>query len=169
MSKWESWPGRRLEPGETLGRVAAPPHAACVAIGHDALHAALGPPHHEGDLDGIGPFEEWAFEWPCGCRAAVCCVHPLGEMPEIASILANDADVDHVLFHVALPGGVTWRADGGTTYERVVLPQRWRLARQDDNGIRAVMHTFDSRFAAECARATYEARGHKQLYSVEPA
>jgi hypothetical protein len=29
------------------------------------------------------------------------------------------------------------------------------------------MRSFDSRIAAECARRTYEERGHKQLYSIE--
>jgi hypothetical protein len=45
----------------------------------------------------------------------------------------------------------------------------WRLVRQDDNGNRFVMATFTSRAEAEEQRAVYEARGHKQLYTVEPS
>ena len=41
------------------------------------------------------------------------------------------------------------------------------LWRQDDNGNRVRIGTFDSLATAEGARDTLEARGHKQLYWIE--
>lgn len=43
----------------------------------------------------------------------------------------------------------------------------WVLWRQDDNGNTFVVTTFESPEAAESARRSYEARGHKQRYWVE--
>lgn len=146
------------------------PLCACVEIDRARLVEALGPPHFpDGEIDGIGPLEEWAFLWPCGCEVVVWAVHPLGEPPPRADVLSTDADVDHVLHHIALPGPVSWRADADPKWQRTVHPERWSLRRQDDNGNDVPMRTFESRSAAECARATYEARGHKQLYSIERA
>lgn len=44
----------------------------------------------------------------------------------------------------------------------------WVLCRQDDHGIRYEVERFTDRAAAEAARESFEARGHKQLYWVEP-
>jgi len=46
---------------------------------------------------------------------------------------------------------------------------QWLLLRQDDNGNRYEMARFATREAAEGAAAEFQARGHKQLYYVEPA
>lgn len=45
----------------------------------------------------------------------------------------------------------------------------WSLLRQDDNGNRFEMARFATREAAERAAEEFQARGHKQLYYVEPA
>lgn len=146
------------------------PHLACIEIDREGLVHALGPPCFPDEwLDGIGPMQVWRLEWPCGCRVAVWSVEDLCQPAWIASILSNDADVDHVLHHLALPGRVSWRADRDRDRPRDVAPERFALERQDDNGVRAVMHTFESELAAECARRTYEERGHKQLYAIERA
>ncbi len=47
-------------------------------------------------------------------------------------------------------------------------PRRWRVIRQDDNGNVFVIAEFDREEAARDLAAEYEARGHKQTYSVEP-
>lgn len=62
-------------------------------------------------------------------------------------------------------------AGGKTVIEgaRERLPQRWALWRLDDNGNRFLMETFDVRGYAEAAVRDYSARGHKQVYWVEPA
>lgn len=46
---------------------------------------------------------------------------------------------------------------------------RFMLWRQDDNGQRFEVAGFETRDEADRARATYEARGHKQMYEVLPA
>lgn len=144
------------------------PFLVCIEIDRDGLTCALGSPHDpDAFLDGIGPMHVWRLAWPCGCRVAVWSVEELGTPARIATILSNDADVDHVLHHLALPGHVSWRADHERDDARPLRPERWTLARQDDNGIRVTMRSFDSRIAAECARRTYEERGHKQLYAIE--
>jgi len=45
--------------------------------------------------------------------------------------------------------------------------RRWRVIRQDDNGNVFVVAEVDSEEAARALAAQYEARGHKQTYSVE--
>ncbi|WP_441250431.1 SPOR domain-containing protein [Kitasatospora sp. McL0602] len=44
----------------------------------------------------------------------------------------------------------------------------YRVMRQDDNGNRYLLAKGLTRAAAEALAAEYEARGHKQLYWVEP-
>ncbi len=44
----------------------------------------------------------------------------------------------------------------------------WAVHRQDDNGNRYVVQTGLTREAAEQLAAELEARGHKQVYWVEP-
>jgi hypothetical protein len=46
--------------------------------------------------------------------------------------------------------------------------QRWRVIRQDDNGNVFVITEVASELGARRLAAEYEARGHKQMYSVEP-
>lgn len=46
---------------------------------------------------------------------------------------------------------------------------RYELWRQDDNGNRLRIDVFATVVEAEAARAMYEARGHKQMYWVEPS
>ena len=45
--------------------------------------------------------------------------------------------------------------------------ERFTLWRQDDNGNRYPIETFDSIDEANASQAAFEARGHKQLYWVE--
>jgi hypothetical protein len=44
----------------------------------------------------------------------------------------------------------------------------WALWRQDDNGHRFLVCVLPTREQAEAARKDFEARGHKQVYFVEP-
>jgi len=45
----------------------------------------------------------------------------------------------------------------------------WDVFRQDDNGNRVWMARRATRAEAEALARAYEARGHKQIYWVEPA
>ena len=47
-------------------------------------------------------------------------------------------------------------------------PPAHRVMRQDDNGNRFLVARGLSRPAAEAMAAEFEARGHKQLYWIEP-
>ncbi len=47
-------------------------------------------------------------------------------------------------------------------------PGTWTVYRQDDNGNRFVVERQLSREEAERMAAEFEARGHKQVYWVEP-
>lgn len=145
------------------------PIVAILAIDEDLIIAAFGPPTlRDVVLDGIGDMDVWTLGWPCGCEVALWRVRPAGRpADEGVDVLSNDADVDHVLHHLALTADVRWRADERSARERPRRPERWTLVRQDDHGNRFPMRRFDSKLAAECARATYEARGHKQLYTIE--
>lgn len=46
-------------------------------------------------------------------------------------------------------------------------PRRWRVIRQDENGNVFVVDELDDEEGARKLAAAYEARGHKQMYSVE--
>ena len=167
---WERTDARVLASGVRWPKAArGDPRVAVVAIEGEALVDALGPPTlPHANLDGIGPMEVWTLGWPCGCEAALWRVHTLDAPPSEVDVLSNDADVEHVLHHLALPGIVRWRADSLADEQRPRRPEPLQLVRQDDNGHRFLMRRFDSRVAAECAQRTFEARGHKQLYLIEP-
>lgn len=47
------------------------------------------------------------------------------------------------------------------------VSRRWRIVRQDDNGNLYVVAEVETEQAARELAAQYEARGHKQMYSVE--
>lgn len=47
------------------------------------------------------------------------------------------------------------------------LTKIWRLMRLDDNGNEFEMARFDDKAEAERVRASFEARGHKQMYYLQ--
>jgi hypothetical protein len=143
------------------------PIVASLDVDRHAIAAKLGPPGADDDrvAPGLGRIEAWAARFPCGCEIVLWWRHDNRVPGQGADVLANDADVDHVVHHVtdAFAAPISWRADGNPGY----APDPWSLVRQGDDGNRVVMRTFASKIAAECARRTFEARGHKQLYTVE--
>ena len=46
------------------------------------------------------------------------------------------------------------------------MTSEWLVVRQDDNGNEVVMAEFATEEEARATAATFEARGHKQLYTV---
>ncbi len=44
---------------------------------------------------------------------------------------------------------------------------RWKLWRQDDNGVRVLIACFEDQEAAREALARFESRHHKQTYWIE--
>lgn len=141
---------------------------ALVVTDDEVARAHLGEPAARACPSGGegGPFDAWILTCACGLELFVTTRH---RDPGAWWIGANDPDIDHALHHLALPGTVTWRHDE-SPWE--VLPLRvdpWVLRRYDDNGQHFEVHRFASRMAAECSLRTFEARGHRQTYVIEPA
>ncbi len=121
-------------------------------------------------IEGVGEHKMWLVGFACGCELLVFVPRPDalgygGVASPGAGVVTNDPDDDHALHHFGLP--VTWRAESGDEHSLPV--ERWSLFRQDDNGNQFPMRDFDSKASAECARRTFEARGHKQLYTIARA
>jgi hypothetical protein len=112
---------------------------------------------------GSDTVQEGALAWPCGCEIALRVVseEERGLHVELSS---NDTDLEHVHHHLGI-GELLSRSDAPSGD----APPRGThlLMRQDDNGHRFEIRRFHSELAARCALATYEARGHKQLYTLE--
>lgn len=170
---WEktSW-ARRAANAPNWPKFQRGPELLAIAITETELRARYGPPTEEGEdlLPGLGNVFHWGLTWPCGCEVGLWMMDPRGGLypgPQYANLITNDPDERHCLHHLDQPslGEIIWHAEAKS---RPRDPDPWTLYRQDDNGGRFPMRTFDSRIAAECARRTYEARGHKQFYWIEP-
>jgi hypothetical protein len=99
-------------------------------------------------------------------EVAVVHLHHQGDVSWIGS--EGDPDVDHVLHHLALPWPVVMRVDQQPAMFPPWRVEPWLLRRYDDNGQHFDVHRFASRQAAECSLRTFQARGHRQTYVVEP-
>ena len=128
----------------------------------DAVREKLGAPTHpKGSPGGPDAYDAWFLEYPCGLEAVVGQRAGGGWW-----VGANDADLDHVLHHIALPARRVWRADRDAP-DMKLGGEPWALWRYDDNGNQVEVRRFASRLAAECSMRTFEARGHHQTYVVE--
>lgn len=121
------------------------------------------PTHPKGSPGGPEACDAWLLAYPCGLEVAVG-QRAGGEW----WVSADDADLDHVLHHLALPARRVWRADRDLP-EMALGGEPWALWRYDDNGNQVVVRRFASRLAAECSMRTFEARGHRQTYVIERA
>lgn len=132
----------------------------------------FGPAHELGCItEGIGTFDAWDLGFRCGLEVGIGLYLPgVGGFPDLmphfsAEVCAHHRDADHILFHLGCAGAEI----GRYTPDRCPpVPARYRLVRADDNGNVVEMARFTSACEATAAAAAYEARGHKQLYSVEP-
>lgn len=140
---------------------------AAVVADEATVRALLGEAHLPDERSGPGsPFDAWLLACPCGLEVIVKHRHDERDLWWVCP--ADDPDVDHVLHHLALPGIALYRRD---LHPEVFVPWRvepWLLRRYDDNGQHFDVHRFASRHAAECSLRTFEARGHRQTYVVEP-
>lgn len=84
----------------------------------------------------------------------------------LAELLQHE--IDHLDGVLAVERALTPRSFATRAYWQAQRGRRYGLYRQDDNGHRFLMETLESREAAEAVEAAYAARGHKQLYWVEP-
>ncbi len=131
----------------------------------------------ERDLDsnGIGRFDAHCLGFPCGLETVVWRfhlgrgLHPIDPTrePSFYEIHANQRDLAHLGFHLAVPEECMsrWTNAAGAP----VAPHAQRgvvLMRLDDNGNEYEVARFTNRCEGADALRTYEARGHKQLYSL---
>jgi len=168
-----------METGEMLwGRTVARPsardtsawdwHYLSMSIVLDADEAAVRerfgvPTHARGSTGGPESYDAWLMEYPCGLTVVLA--HRAGDEWRVSP---NDADLDHVLHHLALPARAIRRADHDMP-QMDLGTEPWLLWRYDDNGNQVEVRRFASRLAAECSMRTFEARGHHQTYVVERA
>ena len=140
----------------------------------DELTARFGPPSAvDLDSNGLGSFDAWMVRFECGLQIAIWQFNsdPWGvaitaeNAPREVEIHANHPELHHLLFHLGLHvvAITRWAPDPTRVGERL-----WTLCRQDDNGHRHVVDNYTSRCEAESVAAAFAARGHKQLYWVEP-
>ena len=149
----------------------SPPLVSFVAS-RSLLVGHLGEPVERSvDTNGLGPADVWALRFRCGLEitvfASLIANDGRRRAPDEGThveILANDADVEHIVAHIPFPPGeLGWWGDPPVPRER-----KWRVLRQDDNGQRFVLGSFSSRCEAERVVAEFESRGHKQTYWAEP-
>lgn len=124
---------------------------------------------HPPDWDAAGPVELWFFELPWGQRITI----EYHLSIEQFNIYLGRLEIDAVLDYLGVRN---------TTYylheETIALLKnkcaicseglgKFNLFRQDDNGNRVLMSSYESQRVADYYRKQYEDRGHKQLYWVE--
>jgi hypothetical protein len=143
----------------------------CLSLPRAAFAVRFGlPDHAAGVLDGVGSFDAWNLRPPCGLEIDVMLVYDalqadgsIGESPQNADVVASADDIDHVLFHLGATGAAAWR---NPSAQPAVL--RFVVRRSDDNGGEFEVARFTSRCEANAAASALTARGHKQMYWVEP-
>lgn len=138
--------------------------------GRDVLLRRLGEPSGAGDVSHFGPAECWLVRFDCGLELSLVWYFGRWDLPAGVEIYANrDDDPDHIVDHVATDLGIPIVKWGRSSDEPPPLAAPWSIIRQDDNGNRAVVARTTSRCEADHRAAEFEARGHKQIYWVEPA
>jgi hypothetical protein len=136
------------------------------------LRTRLGPPQlPEVDTNGLGPADAWALRFPCGLELTLCQFlidRTGGRVVDGEScwveVHATERDLDHLRCHLPVPVGELSLGEPDAT---VRAPREWWVRRQDDNGHVFDVAAFSSRCEALQVAAEMEARGHKQLYTVE--
>jgi hypothetical protein len=127
------------------------------------------------DSNGIGLFDAHCLGFPCGLEAVVWRFHlgqglqsiaPVRE-PSFYEIHANQRDLAHLAFHLGVPEAKMTRwTDLAGKPDAPDLARRVVLMRLDDNGNEYEVARFTNRCEGAEAQRMYEARGHKQLYSL---
>ena len=124
---------------------------------------------HPSDWDAPGPVELWFFELPWGHKVTFEYHLTISQV----NIYLESLELDAVLEYIGL-ASYTHYVNTDTAqllrsqypvYTRDLSPST--LYRQDDNGNKAVVHSYESRRVADYYQRLYEARGHKQHYWVE--
>jgi hypothetical protein len=124
---------------------------------------------HPSDWDAAGPVELWFFELPWGQRITLEYHLSIEQFNIHIGLLEFDAVLDclelrdstYYLHHEMI--GLL-KSKYPVFHEG---PGKFGLYRQDDNGNKVLMKTYESQRVAEYYRKQYDQRGHKQMYWVE--
>jgi len=144
----------------------------CLSLPRAVFAATFGPPNETaGVLVGIGSFDAWDLRPPCGLEINVMLTYDalqvdgsVGEPSQNAEVVASADDIDHVLFHLGATGALAWRNPRSQP-----AVSRFVVRRSDDNGGEFEVARFTSRCEADATVSELTARGHKQMYWVEPS
>jgi hypothetical protein len=124
---------------------------------------------HPPDWDAPGPVELWFFELPWGQRITLEYHLTIEQFNIYLGLLEIDAVLDYLrlrekpyYLHDEMIGLLKHKSP--MFYEGL---GRFNLYRQDDNGNKILMHSYESQRVADYYRKQYEIRGHKQLYWSE--
>ncbi len=133
-------------------------------------------------VDGLGDADYWAIEFECGLQVGFEFLH--GMPPRIlppGTVLATEWNAHHARRHLAgwnaklieFPSDVFHREREWTfkRYPESLLdpanqPQ-WQLMRMGDDGNPMAIGQPTSKPDAECWKAEFESRGHKQTYWID--
>jgi len=144
-----------------------------VEMPYAAFVAKFGEKHadHPPDWDAPGPVELWFFALPWGQRIALEYHLAIGQFTIHLEVL----EIDAVLDYLELRDAPRYLHQGIIELLKSRCPRffeglgTFHLYRQDDNGNKALMRSYESRRVADYYQKQYEDRGHRQLYWVEPA
>jgi hypothetical protein len=121
------------------------------------------------DWDAAGPVELWFFELPWGQRITL----EYHLSIEQFNIYLGLLEIDAVMSYLELRSRTYYLHEEMIALLKNQYPMfsaglgKFNLYRQDDNGNKALMNSYESQRVAEYYRKSYEDRGHKQIYWVE--
>jgi hypothetical protein len=135
----------------------------------------FGPPSAvDQDSNGLGDFDLWCVAFPCGLEITLWLLQldpngtgaPITDdiTPRGIDVYANDGDLEHILFHLALE---LPDVSPSSLDKQGLAPHVWRLLRQDDNGHVFEVERYSSSCEAKAVQDGLEAHTHKQLYWIE--
>jgi hypothetical protein len=104
------------------------------------------------------PTDIWAFAFECGLEILI----QWTEYIFVAEIASNERDAEHVIVHLGKDFSDLWISP-----EAQPAGRRREVWRQDDNGQRVMVESFQSARAAQCFLQKLESHKHKQFYWIE--
>ncbi len=138
----------------------------------DSFVKQFGPHHldHPSGWDAPGPVELWFFELPWGLKVGLEYHLSISEFNVAVDRFENEAMLNYLDLgrhtHYWNFGSIELHKNAVPVLSEGLHPHS--LYRLDDNGNTVLMRTYESRRVADYFQLVYEARGHRQLYWVEP-
>jgi hypothetical protein len=142
----------------------------------DVLQQHFGEPHLTAPEEGVGTFDYWGFELPCGLQIGIKRSHDANA----AAATSNRIEPGHIVRHLPFAREEVSLVDHGCLQFDIEFiakhfPERqaelealrhFQVYRIDDNGNIFTVGEPTSEGDAHCLAAELEARGHKQMYYV---